>query len=82
MRNSLEASNPDMAELIVDGDVEVEVQFMTRPGQTKSNVDFIYAGSGIITNFSMNAPASGAATTESSIAGNGPLTYTKVPVVT
>lgn len=81
LRNSLEASNPDIARLIVDGDVDVEVQFMTRVNQTKSDVDFIYSGSGILTGFTLNAPVAGSATTDTSIAGNGPLTYTKVPVV-
>lgn len=80
MRNSLEVENPDIAKLIVDGDVDAEVQFLTRANQTKSDVDFVYAGSGIITGFTLNAPVTGSATTESTITGNGPLTYTKVPV--
>lgn len=81
MRNSLEAGNPDIARLIVDGDIDVEVQFVTREGQTKSDVDFIYSGSGILTGFTLNAPVTGSATTDTSIVGNGPLTYTKIPVV-
>lgn len=81
MRNSLAASNPDVAKMIVDGDVEVEVEFITRPGQTKSDNDFIYAGSGIITGFTLNAPQTGVATTDSTIVANGPLTYDVIPVV-
>lgn len=80
LRNSLEAGNPDIGELIIDGNVDVDVQFMTRPGQSKSDVDFIYEGSGILTGFTFNAPVTGSATGDTSIAGNGPLTYTKVPV--
>lgn len=80
MKNSLEAANPDMGKLIVDGDVEVQVQFLTRPGQTKSDYDLVYSGTGIITGFTFNAPVTGASTTESTITGNGPLTYTVVPV--
>lgn len=82
MRNSLIAENPDLGELFVDGNLDVEVEFMTRPGQTKSDYDFVYAGSGILTNFTLNAPVTGAATTDSTISGNGTLTYTKVPVTT
>lgn len=81
MRNSLAASNPDMAQLIIDGDVEVQVEFMTRPGQTKSDYDFIYSGTGILTGFTLNAPTTGTATSNSTIAGNGPITYAKIPVV-
>lgn len=81
LRNSLEAANPDIARLIIDGNVAVEVQFMTRTGSGKTDVDFIYAGSGILTGFTLNAPAVGSATTDTTIAGNGPLTYTKIPVV-
>lgn len=79
MRNSLIASNPDIGELIVDGLLDVEVEFMTRPGQTRSDYDFVFSGTGIITDFSLNAPGSGAATTDTTISGNGPLTYVKVP---
>lgn len=82
MRNSLAASNPDIGKLIVDGDVDVEVQFMTRVGQTKSDYDFVYSGSGIVTNFTMNAPVTGGATTESTVSGNGALTYVIAPVTT
>lgn len=82
MRNSLAAENPDIAKLIVDGDVDASVEFMTRAGQTKSDFDFVYAGTGIISGFTMNAPVTGSATTESTISGNGPLTYTTVAVVT
>lgn len=79
MRNSLAALNPDTAKLIIDGNVDVQVEFMTQIGQTKSDFDFIYAGSGILTGFTLNAPTSGVATMDSTIAGNGPLTYTRVP---
>ena len=79
MRNSLAALNPDTAKLIIDGDVDVQVEFMTQIGQTKSDFDFIYAGSGILTGFTLNAPTSGVATMDSTITGNGPLTYTRVP---
>lgn len=80
MRNSLVASNSNIGDLIVSGNLDVDVEFMTRPGQKKSDYDFVYAGSGIITNFTFNAPGTGAATTDSTISGNGALTYTQVPV--
>lgn len=82
LRTSLALANPDFGQLFVDGDLEIDVEFMTMPGQTKSNYDFLYAGSGILTGFTVNAPVTGAATTDATISGNGPLTYTKVPVTT
>jgi len=82
MRDSLAAANVDYGEEFVDGRLDRQVQFMTAPGQTKSNYDIIYAGSGILTAHTVNAPAVGAGTTDTSIAGNGPLTYSKVPVTT
>lgn len=82
LKDSLAAANPDLGELIIEGNIDVEVEFMTLPGQTTSNYDFVYSGSGILTNFTLNAPAVGAATTDATISGNGALTYTKVPVTT
>lgn len=80
MRNSLEAANVDVSDLIITGKVYVEVEFMTRPGQTKSDFDFVYAGTGILTGFTLNAPGTGAATTDSTIQGTGPITRTVVPI--
>lgn len=80
MRNSLAANNPNIAKLVIDGDVDVEVEFMSRVGQSKIDKDFLYAGSGIITGVTLNAPVTGNATNDASIAGNGPLTYTEVAV--
>lgn len=82
MRASLAAGNVDVANLIISGKIMVEVEFMTAPGQTKSDVDFVYSGTGILTGFTFNAPATGAATTDSTIQGTGALTYVTVPVTT
>lgn len=82
MRDSLAAANPNMGEQIILGNLDRTIQFRTAEGQTKSNYDFIYEGSGILTAHTVNAPAVGAATTDTSIAGNGPLTFVKVPVTT
>lgn len=80
MRNSLLASNPDIADLIIMGKIMVEVEFMTRPGQTKSDYDFVYSGTGILTGFTLNAPVTGASTSDSTIQGTGGLTRVVVPV--
>lgn len=82
MKDSLAAANPDLGEMIINDEINVEVEFMTLPGQTKSNYDFVYSGTGILTNFTLNAPVTGAATTDATISGNGALTYVKVPVTT
>lgn len=80
MRNSLAALNVDISDLIITGKVYVEVEFMTTPGQTKSDYDFVYAGTGILTGFTLNAPATGASTSDSTIQGTGAITRTVVPV--
>lgn len=82
MRASLAASNTNIASLIIAGNVFVEVQFMTAPGQTKSDFDFVYSGTGILTGFTFNAPVTGAATTDSTIQGTGPLAELIVPITT
>lgn len=82
MRDSLATANPDIAQLIITGKILVEVQFMTAPGQTKSNFDFVYSGTGILTGFTLNAPAVGASTSDSTIQGTGAITYVTVPVTT
>lgn len=80
MRNSLAALNVDISDLIITGKVYVEVEFMTTPGQSKSDYDFIYAGTGILTGFTLNAPGTGASTSDSTIQGTGPITRDVVPV--
>lgn len=82
MRDSLASANDpaDIAGLIIDGTVNAEVEFATADNQTYSDYDFVYSGSGIITNFTLNAPASGAATQDATVTGNGPLTRAVVPV--
>lgn len=82
MRDSLAALNIDVSDLIILGDVYVDVEFMTVPGQTKSDFDFIYAGTGILTGFTLNAPNTGASTSDSTIQGTGAITRTVVPVTT
>lgn len=85
MRDSLSTANAavDVAGLIIAGNVYVDdFEFSTANGQTYSDYDFVYSGKGILTNFSLAAPESGAATQTSTITGNGPLGRTKVPVTT
>ena len=85
MRDSLNtANNPsNVAKLIIDGDVYVEAfEFATANNQARMDSDMVYSGSGILTNFTLNGPATGSATMDSTISGNGPLTYSYVPVTT
>lgn len=85
MRDSLSTQNApaNVAKLIIDGDVYVDdFEFATANNQDQSANDMIYSGSGILTGFTLNAPVSGAATTDSTITGNGPLTYSYPPVTT
>lgn len=79
MRASLAALNIDVSDLIITGKIYVEVDFMTTPGQTKSDYDFIYSGTGILTGFTLNAPGTGASTSDSTIQGTGPITRTVTP---
>jgi hypothetical protein len=79
MRESLAAANIDISDLIITGKIYVEVEFMTTPGQTKSDYDFVYSGTGILTGFTLNAPGTGASTSDSTIQGTGPITRTVTP---
>lgn len=79
MRASLATANIDISDLIITGKIYVEVEFMTTPGQSKSDYDFVYSGTGILTGFTLNAPGSGASTSDSTIQGTGPITRTVTP---
>lgn len=85
LRTSLNAENAgvNLASLIINGDMEIDnVIFRTAENQESSDVDFIYSGPAILTNFSLTAPATGANTTSATFSGNGPLTESLIPVTT
>lgn len=85
LRDSLASSNDpvNLAKLIIDGDMAItNVLFRTAQDQTASDFDMVYSGPAILTNFTLNGPASGANTTSASFKGNGDLTYTYTPVTT
>jgi hypothetical protein len=85
LRDSLTTAKADIdvASLIINGNMEVDaLYFRTAIGQEESDVDVVYSGPAIITNFSLTAGSTGAATTSTTFSGNGPLTEVKTPVTT
>lgn len=83
IRDTLAASNFDFGQNLVNGNVYIDnVLFKTALGQTESNYGFVYSGSGIISDFSLTAPTKGGSKIDTTISGNGPLTYVKTPVTT
>jgi hypothetical protein len=80
--DNIAGSNIDLVPLWINGDLSVEVQFLTNPSQTTYPYGFVIEGSGIMNSLTFNAPVAGSATYDTEISGNGPLTYTPVPVTT
>lgn len=83
IRATLAAANFDFGENLVNGNVYLDnVLFKTAAGQTESDYGFVYSGSAIISDFSLSAPTKGGAKIDTTLSGNGPLTYVKTPVTT
>ena len=83
IRQTLAAANFDFGQNLVNGNVYLDnVLFKTATGQTESDNAFVYSGSAIISDFSLSAPTKGGAKIDTTLTGNGPLTYTKTPVTT
>lgn len=83
IRETLATANFDFGQAIVNGNVYIDtVLFKTGLGQTESDYGFVYSGGGIISDFSLSAPTKGGAKIDTTITGNGPLTYVKTPVTT
>lgn len=74
-----ELTQSDILELIVDGNLEGEAEFLTTPGQHNNPEDIVYEGNVIISNFSLNAPASGNANYDLDLLGQGKPTFTRIP---
>lgn len=72
----------DLVTTFVGGDLNVEVEFLTTPGDHDFPEDVIFAGPGIIDTLTLNAPAKGNGTNTISITGNGAPTFTRIPVST
>ena len=70
----------DIMALIVDGDLSVEVEFLSTPGQHSHAADMLFEGTGLIENFSLSAPVTGKATYDLDIVSAGKPTITNIPV--
>lgn len=70
----------DIMKLIVDGDLAVEVEFLTTTGQHTGATNMLFIGDGVIENFDLNAPVSGKADYTLTILGDDKPTYTQVAV--
>lgn len=80
--DTIQANGSDMAELFVNGDLEVEAEFLSTPGQHDFPEDIVYSGSALISSLTLNAPVSGGSTYDLELSGNGPLAFTRIPVTT
>lgn len=80
--DSVAGSEYDILTLLATGDLNVQVQFLSSVTQTKFPLGFLITGSGILSSFTFNAPEAGSANYDITITGNGPYTFTKVPVTT
>lgn len=69
----------DILKLIVDGNLSVDVEFLSTPGQHSYGADFIFEGAGLIESFTFNAPVDGKATYDLDIVGNGKPSVSTIP---
>lgn len=75
--------NSDIAALMITGNPSVDITFQTiRTTDYDYAEIFVYEGTGTLTSFTHNAPATGESTYDLEITGNGGLTYTETPVTT
>ena len=77
-----ELTQSDILESIIDGDLNVEVEFLSTPGQHSNDEDILFEGDAIIENFSLSAPATGKANYDLDLSGNGKPTVTRIPAGT
>lgn len=73
--------NSDISALMISGSPEVQMTFQTiRTTDYNYASVFIYEGTGTLTSFTLNGPASGESTYDLEITGNGALTFVETPV--
>lgn len=72
----------DILELMVEGNLEGEVEFLSTPGQHNYPEDQLFEGTVLISNFSLNAPSSGVANYDLDLIGQGQPTFTRIPATT
>lgn len=80
--DDLQANNSEISTFFIDSDLSVEVDFQTNVTENNDAYNFVYNGDGIMSSLTLNAPTDGASTYDVEIQGNGPLTYTTIPVTT
>jgi hypothetical protein len=70
----------DLANEFIDGDLNVEADFMTNPdlGDGVISTDYLYSGTGLLTGIKINGPEKGSSTGDITITGNGPLSHTEI----
>src|SRR6478609_8860715 len=71
--DDLQLNGHDLAELIISGQPDVEVEFGSTAGQHDYPEDIVYSGPAIISSWNFAAPATGGATHDVTFTGNGPL---------
>lgn len=76
--DELAMNNITISELLINGDGKVALKFQTRQltGYTHPMI-FVYEGTAIITEQTINADATGSATQDVTFTGTGALTFTK-----
>lgn len=75
----------DLIELLVNGSSIVEVQFATTQTSDfgeENNETQVFSGTGILNNFSLNAPAVGESTYDATVTGKGKPTFVRTPITT
>lgn len=80
--DDLRLNQMDLIELFVGGDLEVDVEFLTTPGDHDFPEDVIFSGSGLIDSLTLNAAAAGNSNYNVSITGNGAPAFSRIPVST
>lgn len=78
-------NNNDLLELIISGNLNVDVEFLTSDALTTEegyDHDFIFEGPGILATVKVNAPGTGGSTYDVTITGNGAPTFTLIPSTT
>lgn len=79
VKGIFEAAGIDIADLWVQGLLNVQVEFMTNPNQEVFAYDIVYSGAAIITGYTFNAPETGASTADITLQGTGEITRNVVP---
>lgn len=76
-------NNSDILDKLVNGSATAQVQFSTTETTDYDYAELLlFSGTGIITNFTWNAPSTGESTYDVEITGSGQPTFTRTPFTT